>query len=1039
MKIRSLVIYLLIVVVSLKICAVAVAQTTYIWEGGVGTWTTAVNWTPVGVPGPLDTAIITTGTTVTANGPIAVRSLILNATLAGSGVITITESLNWLGGSMMGTGRTIIAAGGTMTVNTSATTTLRRRLDNGGVATILGGSPFLFYTNGILTNLAGGTLTVSGGSWNPVLGPQNHGVVNAGTFTVTGPEMLDANVPFTNTGAVLITGGGIDYNYGGSSTGGTMAVPSGTALNFTNSFLFSGGSINGEGVVNFTNGTYFFSNNFVLNSSRPLNLAGNLQIDSPMTIGILNMLEYSAITGSADLTITGQLNWTSGQMAGTGRTIIAPSATMSISAAFARLNRTLKNDGTILNLGVGELNCGVSGILDNSVGGNISVSAGSFNGGAFLNSGSFRKIGGASFTCAMPLINAGVVELAEGSLSLVATTNNGTISAASGTTLDIRGSGNHGSSSSLFGTGSITITFGTHVFPAGTLTPSGPLRFQDCGVTVNNALTPAGPMIFSGSRLTFNTDQNWPNAVEITERSSVITGTGNLTFTGPVNWAGGEMTGSGRTIIGPTGTLAIALISSSMFLDRTLDNFGSATISGFGNLFIDPGVVVNNHPGANFSQSGGVIRTQGSGDWIFNNAGTFNFTAEYVNFDIQFYNTGTVNIESGTMILRGGTPNYDAATRTFAGGTWRIYDSGRLVLFVSQYNVPIFIETLAAGTTVSLSGPNSRFIDYYFGTEILEGLKTNNGTLEVSDRSYPITPVGATLTNNGQLVARTSGVIAVTGRLAQTAIGTARFELGGLLPSQYGRITASIEAILAGAAQAAFVSPPYTPMAADTFPVISAPVVSGSFSQVCIDQLISGLGVIPVASPNVLSLVVSPLGTASAIIVSQPQPATACPVGVTLSVQATGNQLAYQWQRETSPGVFANLVSGLQPSGANITGASTDALRITAATQAEAGLYRVSVINPCGRINSNAALLTVAQPCSLADVAGTIAGPSILCGDSIVDGADFIAFINSFSAGDPIVDALADVAGGGDTGLSPDGIIDGNDFVAFINAFAAGC
>jgi len=34
---------------------------------------------------------------------------------------------------------------------------------------------------------------------------------------------------------------------------------------------------------------------------------------------------------------------------------------------------------------------------------------------------------------------------------------------------------------------------------------------------------------------------------------------------------------------------------------------------------------------------------------------------------------------------------------------------------------------------------------------------------------------------------------------------------------------------------------------------------------------------------------------------------------------------------------------------------------------------------------------------------------------------------------------LADVAGAGIDGLSPDGIIDGNDFIAFINAFAAGC
>ena len=82
----------------------------------------------------------------------------------------------------------------------------------------------------------------------------------------------------------------------------------------------------------------------------------------------------------------------------------------------------------------------------------------------------------------------------------------------------------------------------------------------------------------------------------------------------------------------------------------------------------------------------------------------------------------------------------------------------------------------------------------------------------------------------------------------------------------------------------------------------------------------------------------------------------------------------------------------------------------------------------------------LAQPCggcSLADIAG--GGPDGRSPDFIVDGSDFIAFINSFGTGDPTVDPLADVAGGGNDGLRPDGIIDGNDFIAFINAFAAGC
>ena len=69
-----------------------------------------------------------------------------------------------------------------------------------------------------------------------------------------------------------------------------------------------------------------------------------------------------------------------------------------------------------------------------------------------------------------------------------------------------------------------------------------------------------------------------------------------------------------------------------------------------------------------------------------------------------------------------------------------------------------------------------------------------------------------------------------------------------------------------------------------------------------------------------------------------------------------------------------------------------------------------------------------------ADIAGA-GGPP---GDGVVDGSDFIAFINSFAIGDPSIDPAADVSGPGGSPV-PDGIIDGDDFIAFLNAFSAGC
>jgi len=69
------------------------------------------------------------------------------------------------------------------------------------------------------------------------------------------------------------------------------------------------------------------------------------------------------------------------------------------------------------------------------------------------------------------------------------------------------------------------------------------------------------------------------------------------------------------------------------------------------------------------------------------------------------------------------------------------------------------------------------------------------------------------------------------------------------------------------------------------------------------------------------------------------------------------------------------------------------------------------------------------QP-SPADIVGGDGNPPR---DFSVDGNDFVAFLNAFSAGS----LLADIVGG--EGNPPaDGSIDGNDFQAFLNSFAAG-
>ncbi len=161
----------------------------------------------------------------------------------------------------------------------------------------------------------------------------------------------------------------------------------------------------------------------------------------------------------------------------------------------------------------------------------------------------------------------------------------------------------------------------------------------------------------------------------------------------------------------------------------------------------------------------------------------------------------------------------------------------------------------------------------------------------------------------------------------------------------------------------------------------------------------------------------------------------------------------WQWQHAGAPGIWTNMVEGPNEDSTSgggglirfiASGAAGPSVAMTSSANPQGSLavvqsVRCIVTNACGTVMSNAATLTVGScgGCSLADIAGD--GGNGLSPDGIVDGSDFIAFINSFGTGDVATDPLADVAGGGGDGLLPDGIIDGSDFITFINAFAAGC
>ncbi|MFZ2874115.1 MAG: hypothetical protein WAZ94_06500 [Phycisphaerales bacterium] len=151
------------------------------------------------------------------------------------------------------------------------------------------------------------------------------------------------------------------------------------------------------------------------------------------------------------------------------------------------------------------------------------------------------------------------------------------------------------------------------------------------------------------------------------------------------------------------------------------------------------------------------------------------------------------------------------------------------------------------------------------------------------------------------------------------------------------------------------------------------------------------------------------LATATAVV----NPSVACYGDtVTFTITTIGNAGGFQWRFEGQP-----LTDGALPSGAVVSGATTDTLVIVGAQSSEAGDYDAVVTGACGGATSNAVTLFV-------DCCPDVSQ------DGNVDQDDVMYLIN--------------VIGGGDnpTGIDPDfnrdGNVDQDDVTALIDVVAGG-
>lgn len=357
-----------------------------------------------------------------------------SGTLGGSGTLSITNRMDWTGGGMNGVGRTVIASGATLHAALPSGGSLNGRvLDNRGTI-VWSGSGNIGFVNAVITNLPGGLFLAQGDGGMTFVSGVNR-FDNAGTFrkSIRGGtlEVVDftRSGSFNNFGSLEIQAGTFLGNAAFTNSG-RVQLSSDTTCR-----LASGGSASGmfetpaTGLMEWTGGT------FTLNPGAQLGGAGQYRLNGisatvvgngDVAVEKFDLVNGSSTwSGSGSLIILNAMRWTGGTMGGTGRTLIAPNATLSLANANGvGLQRFLENAGAVAWTGPGLIGL-LSGTITNRAGGVIEVSHDgrlAFSGGScrFDNAGTFRKLGGlgtAVIDAGIPFNNTGTVDLRSGILA----------------------------------------------------------------------------------------------------------------------------------------------------------------------------------------------------------------------------------------------------------------------------------------------------------------------------------------------------------------------------------------------------------------------------------------------------------------------------------------------------------------------------------------------------------------------------------------------------------------------------------------------
>jgi chitodextrinase len=729
------------------------------WEGtAIGTGlvstkdTASLTLTAATTSHTVPTEITASGKLVAA-GTAFVKDLTLSGgTIEGSGDLTVSGTFAWKSGTVQGAGKLTIAAGAQMTLTTFAVKTQKdRTIENLGTVNWTDGT----FTQSSATLINAGTFNVVG---TRSIAPASTTTVGrlqntaSGTITKTGTGSAVFDTLLENDGKVVVGEGTLSRKSSGEAgETGEYSVAAGAVLEYTAGTHALSGLLTGAGKVLVAGGTVTATGAWEIATTELT--GGALNFDAPSQIQTLRLVGNATLGGTANRQIIGSMEWTQGNVAGTGALTIAEGVTLSITGTAGRtLTAPLENHGTV-TVNVSSFTVTAPGVLTNY--GNLLLQ----------NSATIDY----SYTVAK-LVNYGTITRDAGAkmLTLDGTIeNHGTIVAVSGT-LGLKGNVTDSASATLRAEAGAAIYFAESTKTStltGSVTGGGT-------VTVHNAqVTFAGPYSVANTRLTGNS--NYPTiwtgtpalpGLEIASgearfdvAASVDTllflggnraGTGELTVTKTFSWQAGYLMGAGSTVIGP-GALGEITNNSSRELrgGHTLTNKGSIAWKSGGITFRE-GVVFNNEGVLEMQADVTFSRSQGTldADLKLNNRGTITKTGGTGTASVRgtFDNKGTVSVASGTL-------QFDATHSADESGRW-IAQGGGTLLFAGTTTRTLGGEVSGTGTIETDAGTT-----YFNGPVTVGTFKQDGGTTYLSGTPAATLfhMTGGTATINGDLTAAT--------------------------------------------------------------------------------------------------------------------------------------------------------------------------------------------------------------------------------------------------------------------------------------------